>query len=184
MADVSIQAGATHVRSVQGDLTRLEVDAIVNAANEWLHHGGGVAAAIAAAAGPVLQQESDAYVEACGPIATGTTAVTSGGKLPARWVIHTVGPRYREGHDNEGDLRAAVAAALVAGNVYGVRSMALPAISAGIFGYPRREAAAVIASEVVQWCTAHPDALDEVLLVGYDEETAEDFTAGLEAAAA
>ena len=117
-------------------------------------------------------------------ISIGTSVVTSGGDLPARWVVHTVGPRYREGQDNEGELRSAVSAALDAGALHGARSMAFPAISAGIFGYPRPEATAVICSEIATWCGDHPDALSEILLVGYDSETAEDFAAGLEKAAA
>lgn len=178
-----MQAGNTTIRVVEGDLTQQDVDAVVNAANEWLHHGGGVAAAIANAAGPILQEESDSYVEACGPISIGTSVVTSAGDMPARWVVHTVGPRYREGNDNEAELRAAVSSALDSGALQGARSMAFPAISAGIFGYPRPEATSVISSEVVAWCNHHPDSLNEVLLVGFDSDTAKDFTAGLEEAA-
>jgi putative ATPase len=174
-----MRIGSTTIEAVQGDLTRQGVDAVVNAANEHLRHGGGVAAAIVRAGGPVVQRESDAWVRSHGPVGVGQAAVTTAGAMPARHVIHVVGPRYREGQDNEGPLRAAVRAALDAAAAEGDRSVAFPAISAGIFGYPRAEATRVIADEVVRWVEAHPDALDEVRLVGYDEATAGDFAAGL-----
>lgn len=172
----------TNVAVVQGDLTKQPVDAVVNAANEHLRHGGGVAAAVVRAGGQVVQQESDAWVFEHGPVTTGRAAVTTAGSMPARWVVHTVGPRYDEGQDNEGLLRAAVAAALDAAERIGARSVAFPAISAGIFGYPRAAATAVIASEVVRWIVEHPGVIDEVRLVGFDGATCEDFAAGLHAA--
>ncbi|MFQ5968576.1 MAG: macro domain-containing protein [Acidimicrobiia bacterium] len=170
----------TSVLVVQGDLTKQPVDAVVNAANEWLKHGGGVAAALVRAGGEAVQQESDAWVNEHGPVATGSAAVTSAGAMPARWIVHTVGPRYEEGQDNEGLLRAAVEAALNAAHETGASSVAFPAISAGIFGYPRAEATAVIASEIVAWVRFHRDALGEVRLVGFDEGTCEDFARGLQ----
>jgi putative ATPase len=177
-----MQDTGTRVTAVRGDLTAQPVEAIVNAANEHLQHGGGVAAAIARAGGPSVQEESDRWVATQGPLHPGVAAVTSGGRLTARWIVHVAGPRYREGQDNEGLLRKAVAAALDAAAGAGARSVAFPAISAGIFGYPRDAATAVIASEVTAWCSAHPGALTEVRLVGYDAETVEDFTAGLQKA--
>lgn len=174
--------GTTAIGTVHGDLTRQNVDAIVNAANEHLAHGGGVAAAIVRAGGRIVQDESDEWVRANGPVTSGHAAVTSAGGMPAEFVIHVVGPRYRDGQDNEGLLRAAVRAALEAGAAAGARSVAFPAISAGIFGYPRTKATVAIASEVVRWVRAHPDAMDEVRLVGFDEGTTGDFDRGLEAA--
>ncbi len=171
--------GDATVRAVQGDLTRQDVDAIVNAANEHLAHGGGVAAAIVRAGGHSIQDESDRWVTEHGPVGRGQAAVTGAGKLAARWVVHTVGPRYREGQDNEALLAEAVTAALEAGAGAGARSLAFPAISSGIFGYPRDEATAVIARTVVGWLEGHPGRLDEVRLVGWDEGTAADFAAGL-----
>jgi len=94
-------------------------------------------------------------------------------------VIHVVGPRYRTGQDNEALLRAAVRAALDAAVDIGARSIAFPAISAGIFGYPRAEATAVIAFQVVDWVDRHGDAMDEIRLVGYDQGTTADFEKGL-----
>lgn len=163
------------IEVVQGDITRLEVDVVVNAANEHLQHGGGVAAAIARAGGPTIQAESDAWVREHGPLGPGRAAVTTAGRMPARHVVHVVGPRFREGQDNEGLLRRAVVAALDAARNLEARSVALPAISAGIFGYPRREATRVIAQAVADWLEADPGTVREVILVGYDQATATDF---------
>jgi putative ATPase len=171
----------TVVRVVEGDLTRMPVDAVVNAANSRLTHGGGVAGAIVRAGGPAIQHESDRVVAERGPIRTGSAAATGGGDLPARWVVHAVGPVFHGGPDDERLLRSAVSSALAAAADVGARSVALPAISAGIFGYPRPDATAVIAAEVVTWAAAHPGALGEVILVGYDGGATRDFEAGLAA---
>jgi O-acetyl-ADP-ribose deacetylase len=168
------------VVAVRGDLTTQQVDAVVNAANEHLAHGGGVAAALSHAAGPTLQDESDEWVRAHGPVGPGSAAVTGGGRLPVRWVVHIVGPRYREGQDNPGLLTQAVEAALDAAAGAGARSVALPAISAGVFGYPRQEACAVIARAASEWVRRNPGKLDELRLVGWDNSTTADFAAGLE----
>ena len=99
--------------------------------------------------------------------------------MSARYVIHVAGPIFREGQDNEGLLRAAVTAALEAAVAADARSIAFPAISAGIYGYPMAEAAAVLGDEVVRWVDRHPGALDEVRLVGFNEEAAEHLRTGL-----
>lgn len=167
---------------VRGDITVEEVDAVVNAANEQLRHGGGVAAAIAEAGGPSIQEESDAWVEEHGRLGPGRAAVTGAGDMPARWVLHVAGPVYDESSDDdERLLRSAVRAALDAAAGEGARSLAVPAISAGTYGYPRDEATAAIADEVVTWLREH-GRLDEVRLVGFDEGTTNDFEVGVEAA--
>lgn len=165
---------------VSGDITTLDVDVVVNAANESLAHGGGVAAAIARAGAPVVNDESAAWVRQHGPIGPGEAAHTGAGSMPARWVVHVVGPRYSEGQDNESMLREAVRAALDRAVELDARSVALPAISAGIFGYPRGEATFVIASEIQTWATEHPDGLERVVLVGFDDATANDFRRAIE----
>ena len=169
----------TRLAVLSGDITAQAVDAIVNAANERLGHGGGVAAAISRAGGPAIQTESDAWVATHGPLSPGIAAVTSGGALPARWVVHVAGPIHRPGQDNAGLLATAVRAALDAAVTVGARSVALPAISAGIYGYPMDEAAGVIARAVIDWCERHPEALDEVRLVGYVDDAVRGFAAGL-----
>lgn len=160
---------------VQGDLPTQRVDAIVNAANETLQHGGGVAAAIVRAGGSVIQQESTEWVMEHGELRPGSAAITNAGSLPARYVIHVVGPRYQAGQDNAHRLRQAVTAALDAAALSGCRKVALPAISAGTFGYPRPEACEVIVTACRDWLDRRPGLLSEVRLVGYDETAAEDF---------
>ena len=174
-----IEVAGTTISALQADLTRQEVDAVVNAANEHLEHGGGLAGAVVAAGGWEIQEESDRWVTEHGPLTPGAAAVTGAGALPARMVIHVAGPRYRVGQDNEGLLRAAVRAALDAAADRGCRTAALPAISAGIFGYPLGEATQVIASECAAWAGEHPDALAEIRLVGFDVAVAEAFAAAL-----
>ncbi|MGH8906729.1 MAG: macro domain-containing protein [Egibacteraceae bacterium] len=171
-------SGAT-ILAVQGDLTAQDVDALVNAANEQLAHGGGVAAALSRTGGPAVQRESSDWVRAHGLVGSGAAAVTTAGLMPARWIVHVVGPRWRQGQDNAGLLRRAVRAALDTARDLGASSVAMPAISAGIFGYPRAEATAVIADETVTWLQASRGTLGEVRLVGYDTPTVEDFATAL-----
>jgi putative ATPase len=170
------------IKVVQGDLTAQPVAAIVNAANEHLQHGGGVAAALVQAGGQVIQNESDQWVAEHGPIGPGRAAITSAGSLPARYVIHVVGPRYREGQDNEALLQQAVAAALDAAAMSGCRTVALPAISAGIFGYPRAEACQVMVTACRKWLDRRPGLISEIRLVGFDREVADEFQRALNSA--
>jgi O-acetyl-ADP-ribose deacetylase (regulator of RNase III) len=141
---MQVQVKNTILELVEGDITALDVDAIVNAANERLVHGGGVAGVISRRGGPIIQSESDAWVRAHGRVATGSAAITSGGRLKARYVIHAVGPIY-DGSPRSAELLAsAVGAALQMADDRGLKSVALPAISTGIFGYPMGEAARVM----------------------------------------
>jgi len=164
---------------VTGDITALEVDVVVNAANEYLQHGGGVAAAIARAGHPEVDEESAAWVKEHGRLEPGQAVHTGAGPMAARWVVHVVGPRYRPGQDNPALLAQAVTAALDEAAALGAESVAMPAISAGIFGYPRREATQVIVDTVREWAGDNPDRLRSVLLVGYDDASAADFRAAL-----
>ena len=119
---------------VQGDLTELAVDAIVNAANSGLQLGGGVAGAIRTKGGPSIQEECNRI----GPIRVGEAVVTGGGNLKASYVIHAVGPVYGEGDEDE-KLRNATLNSLKRATEKGMKSIAFPAISTGIFGFPKRE---------------------------------------------
>ncbi|HIE38872.1 MAG TPA: macro domain-containing protein [Anaerolineales bacterium] len=141
---MQVQINRTVLELVEGDITELEADAIVNAANERLAHGGGVAGVIARMGGPVIQRESDEWVRRHGPVPTGSAAITSGGRLRARYVIHAVGPVYDGTPRSARLLASAVHAALRLADERGLRSIALPAISTGIFGYPMEEAAEVM----------------------------------------
>lgn len=165
---------------MQGDITAQDVEAIVNAANEHLDHGGGVAVAIVRAGGRVIQEESTAWVRKHGPVPAGGAVVTTAGSLNARWVVHVVGPRYAPDQDNAGLLRSAVNAALTTAHERGADSIALPAISAGVFGYPLDEATEIIARACTEWLEQHPDSFEEVRLVGFDQRTADSFRASLD----
>ncbi len=159
--------GAHTLLVVEGDLTTQVTDAVVNAANEQLAHGGGVAAAVARAGGPAVQRESERWVAEHGPVGPGQAAVTTAGEMPARWLVHVVGPRHRDGQDNEGLLRQAVRAALDAAVDAGATSVALPLISAGVFGYPLTEAADVLVSQAHDWLSGRVGGPPlEVRLVG------------------
>lgn len=171
--------GGATVRVVQGDLTEQRVDAVVNAANERLAHGGGVAAALAGKGGAAVQEESDRWVREHGPVRAGQAAVTTAGDLPAGHLVHVVGPRYRDDQDNAALLRQAVEAALDAAADLGAQALALPAISTGVFGYPRDEATRVIVEACTRWLDRHHGTLTEVRLVGFDEVTAMAFAAAL-----
>jgi len=159
----------------QGDLTAENVDAIVNAANAYLQHGGGVAGAIVREGGASIQEESDAWVRKRGPVSFGHPAVTGAGSLPCRYVIHAVGPRWGEG-DEEYKLIAAVKGSLNVADEMQLQSLALPAISTGIFGFPRQRAAGVILGAIQAWSAAHPQpALKLVRLVLFDASAVADF---------
>jgi len=126
------------IELAQGDITALDVDAIVNAANEQLQLGAGVAGAIRRRGGPSIQEECDRL----GGCPTGSAVVTGGGQLSAKWVIHAVGPIWHGGGEGEEMLlTSAVRAALKRAEEVGARSVALPAISAGVYGFPLARAA-------------------------------------------
>jgi putative ATPase len=154
---------------VRGNLLEEPVEAIVNAANGQLAHGGGVAAVISRAAGPALQAESDRVVAARGPFPAGAAVVTTAGRLPFKGVIHAVGPRYGEGHEEE-KLLQCLAAAFACAEERGWQSVSFPAVSAGIFAVPlelcaRAYAAAARRSPLrnVRLCLRDQPVIDAVL---------------------
>jgi O-acetyl-ADP-ribose deacetylase len=154
---------------VQGDITRLEVDAVVNAANSSLAPGGGVCGAIHAAAGPGLAEEC-ARLGGC---PTGDARLTRGHRLPSRFVVHAVGPVWRGGAEGEDGLlascyRNAIEVAVAAG----ARSIAFPAISTGIFGFPLERATRIAVREVRAGIERHP-SLERVVLCCFAERDRE-----------
>ena len=162
------------VEAVRGDITRLEVGAIVNAANSSLLGGGGVDGAIHRAAGPDLVAECR-MLHGCKP---GQAKATKGYRLPARHVIHTVGPVWNGGGQGEAEtLASCYRESLKVADKLGARTVAFPAISTGIYGYPRDEAAAIAVRET----TTAADRFDRILLVAFDEETFDLYRAGLRA---
>lgn len=147
------------IHLLQGDLTRETVDAIVNAANRGLLGGGGVDGAIHRAAGPALREACRAIPEVQPGVRcpTGEARITRGFELPARYVIHTVGPVYR-GHPNDAELLAsAVRSSLETAVAHELRSISFPAISCGVYGYPVQDAAAVSAAVVAEQAWALED---------------------------
>ncbi|MBN1302820.1 MAG: macro domain-containing protein [Anaerolineales bacterium] len=160
---------------VQGDLTEEKVDAIVNAANAHLQHGGGVAGIISRRGGPAIQRESNEWVAVHGPVPHASPAWTSAGELPARYVIHAVGPMWGEG-DEDAKLAAAVDGTLWLAEELDLVSISLPAISTGIFGFPKERAAGVIFLAIEDHFVANPSSgVRQVRLVLYDRPAVETF---------
>jgi O-acetyl-ADP-ribose deacetylase (regulator of RNase III) len=154
--------------AAKGDITKEDVDAVVNAANPGLTRGGGVCGAIFAAAGPDL----DAACAELGGCATGDAKATPGFRLPARWIIHAVGPVWHGGDRGEADLLAsAYRRSLAVADEIGARSVAFPAISTGIYGYPL-DAATEIA---VRTCRDADTAVDLIRFVCFDDLTLEAY---------
>jgi O-acetyl-ADP-ribose deacetylase (regulator of RNase III) len=167
---------ASRMKVVEGDLTKLAVDAIVNAANTSLLGGGGVDGAIHRAAGPELLAEC----RTLGGCPTGEARMTGGYRLPAKHVIHAVGPRYRDGKHGEPDLlRSCYAESLRLAADNNLQSIAFPCISTGIYGFPKPEACEIAVSTVAQWLATH--ALPrEVIFCCFGAEDAALYRARLE----
>ncbi|MDO7888104.1 O-acetyl-ADP-ribose deacetylase [Hymenobacter cheonanensis] len=169
----------TRLRVEQGDITKLATTAIVNAANSSLLGGGGVDGAIHRAGGPQILEECRQIRARQGGCKTGEAVITTGGRLPARYVIHTVGPVWNGGHKGEGELLASCyrnSLRLALENK--LASVAFPGISTGIYGYPKAEAAAIAVREVRQWLATHewPQA---VVFVVFDEENRRQYEQAL-----
>ncbi len=165
----SFRRGNTVVEIVRGDITEEETDVIVNAANSYLKHGGGVAGAIVRKGGKIIQEESDKI----GFVPVGSAAVTSAGALKAKYVVHAVGPRWGEGEEDE-KLRNAVHAALRLSEEKGARSVSLPAISTGIFGFPKERGAEVILKAIIDYVD-RGTSLEKIRICNIDSLTSEIF---------
>jgi O-acetyl-ADP-ribose deacetylase (regulator of RNase III) len=158
------------IEAVQGDITRQEVDAVVNAANQSLGGGGGVDGAIHRAAGAAELHEACAGLGGC---PTGDAKATPGFQLPARWIVHAVGPRYHDGRRGEPELLASCyRRALEVADELGARSVAFPAISTGIYGYPPEEAATIAVTTLREADTS----VELARLVAFDAATHELYT--------
>ena len=160
--------GRTRFVVVEGDITREPVDAIVNAANQSLLGGGGVDGAIHRAGGPAILAEC----ETLGGCPTGEAKVTTAGKLPAKKVIHTVGPRYRGRDEDAALLASCYRTSLARARELGLRRIAFPAVSTGIYGYPIEEATRIAVATCADVVGQHPDAYEELRFVCFSASDA------------
>ena len=160
------------IEVLQGDITAIRVDAIVNAANSSLLGGGGVDGAIHRKAGPALLEACQKIRDAQGPCKVGQAVVTPAGELPAKYVIHTVGPVWNQGVQNEEALlKRCYLHCLEAAEKLGAASMAFPNISTGIYHFPKPLAAQIVASLLVEWRDAPtPRSLKQLVFMTFDEE--------------
>lgn len=164
-----------HLQIVQGDITHEKVDAIVNAANRHLQHGGGVAAAIARAGGRTIQEESDTWVRQHGTISHSHPAHTSAGNLPSTYVIHAVGPVWGEGGEDL-KMRETLRGCFLMAEELKIRSMSIPAISTGIYGFPIERAAVIFYDETMRFFEINPETCLRLLrIVLYDAATLQIF---------
>lgn len=173
--------GNTEMEVIEGDITMLDVDAVVNPANNYLIHGGGLAGAIARRGGPSIQQES----KKIGFVPTGSAVFTTAGSLKAKHVIHAIGPKYKDGKSGEAEkLESAVKAALDIADKKKLKSIAIPAISTGIFGYPMADASKVITSAVVSFLNTkkkekQDTTLEKIILCLLDNASFKQFESDL-----
>lgn len=177
MREVNLPSGQK-IQILHGDITAEDVDAIVNAANSELKHGGGVAAAIVRKGGEKIQKESDEWVQKYGKVPTGQVAITSAGNLKAKAIIHAVGPIWSEHKPEKADelLKSAVWNSLIAAQNRGFESIAFPAISAGIFGFPKDRCALILLDTAKEFFEQYPNStLKEIRFVLFDEPTLHAF---------
>lgn len=168
------------IQIVHGDITLEEVDAIVNAANSHLAHGGGVAGAIVRRGGMGIQRESDEIVRNHGPVPVGEAVVTSGGRLKARYVIHAVGPIWRGEGREDSLLYNAVYNSLKRASELGLKSISMPAISTGIFGFPKKRAAPIFRRAISDFFNRYRDSsIEMVRICNIDRETCDIFLRGI-----
>ena len=168
----------TLLRVAHQDITSIAIDAIVNAANSSLLGGGGVDGAIHRKAGPELA----IHCRNLGGCKAGQSKITPGFRLPVRWIIHTVGPFWQDGTKGEPELLASCyRTSLALARENAVRTLAFPAISTGIYKFPKARAAAIAVAEVRAFVSAEPDALDEVIFCAFDVETTELLNRAVEA---
>jgi len=156
----------------QGDITKVATDAIVNAANSRLAGGGGVDGAIHRAGGPAIMEECDAIRERQGGCPTGEAVVTTAGELPAKYVIHTVGPVWKGGASGEEELlRNCYLNSLQLADEHKLQTVAFPNISTGVYGYPKDKAAMVAVAAMRHYQEEHPNSsVQEVVFVCFDQE--------------
>jgi O-acetyl-ADP-ribose deacetylase (regulator of RNase III) len=166
---------------IQGDITRQATEAIVNAANPGLMGGGGVDGAIHRAGGPAILEECKQIVASQGRLPTGKAVITTGGNLPAKYVIHTVGPIWQGGDRGEASLlESAYRESLKLAVAHNLTSISFPSISTGAYGYPLAEAARVAIKAVASFLRGEVTSIKEVVFVLFDPRTYEAYASALE----
>ena len=174
LVERALSTGQT-LQIVRGDITLEEVDAIVNAANEHLQHGGGVAWAIAKRGGDVIQEESDRWIQEHGLVSHAHPAWTLGGALPAKYIIHAVGPVWGDG-DEDKKLSDAVVGSLRVADELKCASICMPAISTGIFGFPKDRAAQIILSSIDQYFSkTQESSIRQIRIILFDVSSLQVF---------
>jgi O-acetyl-ADP-ribose deacetylase (regulator of RNase III) len=175
-----LTASGRAILLVEGDITRIEADVIVNAANSALAGGGGVDGAIHRAAGPEIMRELDRIRKQIGRCPTGDAVVTGAGRLRARYVFHTVGPIYRDGQHGEPELLASCyRTCLRLADERGAASIAFPAISTGVYGYPLASAASIAVRETVEHLNRAGTSIQRALFVVFDHGASDLYAAAL-----
>jgi O-acetyl-ADP-ribose deacetylase (regulator of RNase III) len=168
---MQVKIGQAILEVVEGDITRQDTEAVVNAANEQLRVGGGVDGAINRAGGPKIQEEA----RKIGHCPTGSAVITTGGDLRAKYVIHTVGPIYKNGMSGEPQLLAsAYRESLKLASARGIKSLAFPSLSTGVYGYPVADAARVALSTIKEYLMEHPE-IELVRFVLFGKPTYEEY---------
>ena len=170
--------GGRKLRLIKGDITRIAVDAMVNAANSALRGGGGVDGAIHRAGGPAIMRELDEIRRKSGSCPTGSAVATTAGALPAEWVFHAVGPIYRDGAHGESELlRSCYETCLRFAEERGARTISFPAISTGVYGYPMREAAEIAINATVAHLRRESAGVREIIFALAGEDAYRDHAA-------
>jgi O-acetyl-ADP-ribose deacetylase (regulator of RNase III) len=172
--------GGKSLQLLKGDITKVPVDAMVNAANSALAGGGGVDGAIHAAAGPSLRIELDEIIKKQRDCPAGSAVSTSAGNLPAKYVFHAVGPVYRDGKSGEPELlRSAYRASLQLAEEKSVQYISFPSISTGVYGYPAEQAAPIALSEVIGRLQQPASSIRKAIFVLFDDRTLQAYSKAL-----
>ena len=165
-----ITIGNKEIIIKQGDITEEDSDAIVNPANERLQHGGGAAAAISQKGGPIVQKQSNEIINKIGFLPTGKAVITDSGNLPCKYIIHTVGPRMGEGNEAR-RLKKAIWNSLTLAELYNLDSVSLPAVSSGIFGFPKDQCVKILLRTSIEFLNQHDVTLKTIVMCNRDNLT-------------
>ena len=169
-----IKIGDRKILIKKGDITKEQSDAIVNPANSSLSHGGGAALAIVRAGGVKIQKDNDELIKRIGTLPVGKAVITYGHNLKAKFVIHTVGPIMGEGNE-ENKLRKAVTSVLTLAESYNLTSISIPAISSGVFGFPKEKCAEILLKTSVEFLKRDDIDLKNIVMCNHDNKTTDIF---------